>query len=113
MNKSIRCKELRVFAEEIRVKTLQTFAHIGFGHIGGQVARLFQAFGARVVTASRSRREEMAALGIPYVTLPELLQMSDIISETMAKAAFIAKPTYEDYVATNLEARKIANSFIR
>ena len=41
------------------------------------------------------------------------LQMSDIISETMAKAAFIAKPTYEDYVATNLEARKIANSFIR
>ena len=41
------------------------------------------------------------------------LQMSDIISETMAKAAFIAKPTYEDYVATDLEARKIANSFIR
>ena len=38
------------------------------------------------------------------------LQMSDIISETMAKAAFIAKPTYEDYVATDLEARKIANS---
>jgi len=41
------------------------------------------------------------------------LQMSDIISETMAKAAFIAKPTYEDYVATDLEARKIAHSFIR
>ena len=41
------------------------------------------------------------------------LQMSYIISETMAKAAFIAKPTYEDYVATDLEARKIANSFIR
>lgn len=41
------------------------------------------------------------------------LQMSDIISETMAMAAFIAKPTYEDYVATDLEARKIANSFIR
>ena len=41
------------------------------------------------------------------------LQMSDVISETMAKAAFIAKPTYEDYVATDLEARKIANSFIR
>lgn len=62
---------------EIRDKTVGI---IGFGHIGGQVARLFQAFGARVVTASRSRREEMAALGIPYVTLPELLQMSDIIS---------------------------------
>ena len=40
------------------------------------------------------------------------LQMSDIISETMAKAAFIAKPTYEDYVATDLEARKIAEQYL-
>ena len=35
MNEMIRYQQLRVFAEEIRVKTLQTFAHIGFGHIGG------------------------------------------------------------------------------
>ena len=40
------------------------------------------------------------------------LQMSDIISGTMAKAAFIAKPTYEDYVATDLEARKIAEEMV-
>ena len=40
------------------------------------------------------------------------LKMSDIISETMAKAAFIAKPTYEDYVATDLEARKIAEEMV-
>lgn len=40
------------------------------------------------------------------------LQMSDIISGTMAKAAFIAKPTYEDYVATDLEARKIAEQYL-
>ena len=40
------------------------------------------------------------------------LQMSDIISETMAKAAFSAKPTYEDYVATDLEARKIAEEMV-
>ena len=40
------------------------------------------------------------------------LQMSYIISETMAKAAFIAKPTYEDYVATDLEARKIAEEMV-
>ncbi len=40
------------------------------------------------------------------------LQMSDIISETMAKAAFIAKPTYEDYVATDLEVRKIAEEMV-
>ena len=40
------------------------------------------------------------------------LQMSDIISETMTKAAFIAKPTYEDYVATDLETRKIAEQYL-
>ena len=36
------------------------------------------------------------------------LQMSDIISATMAKAPHIAKPTYEDYVASDAEARRIA-----
>ncbi len=41
------------------------------------------------------------------------LQMSDIIAATMAKAHFIEKPTYEDYVATDLAARQIANSLIR
>lgn len=36
------------------------------------------------------------------------LQMSDIIARTMAQAPFIAKPTYEDYVATDAAARRIA-----
>ena len=36
------------------------------------------------------------------------LQMSEVIATTMAKAPFIAKPTYEDYVATDAEARRIA-----
>lgn len=36
------------------------------------------------------------------------LQMSDIIAATMSKAAYIQKPTYEDYVATDMEARRIA-----
>ena len=40
------------------------------------------------------------------------LQMSEVISETMAKAAFIAKPSYEDYVQTDKEARKIAESLL-
>jgi transketolase len=38
MSKNIRCKELRVFAEEIRVKTLTEFGYIGFGHIGGAMS---------------------------------------------------------------------------
>ncbi|MDR1601692.1 MAG: 1-deoxy-D-xylulose-5-phosphate reductoisomerase [Tannerella sp.] len=36
------------------------------------------------------------------------LRMSDIIEETMRKAPFIPKPSYEDYVQTDAEARKIA-----
>jgi len=40
------------------------------------------------------------------------LQMSDVIAQTMEKAAYIHKPTYEDYVATDKEARQIANSLI-
>ena len=36
------------------------------------------------------------------------LQMSEIISETMDKAPFIAKPSYEDYVESDAEARRIA-----
>jgi transketolase len=38
MTKNIRFKELRVFAEEIRVKTLTEFGYIGFGHVGGAMS---------------------------------------------------------------------------
>ena len=40
------------------------------------------------------------------------LQMSDIIAETMTKATFITKPTYENYVETDKEARIIAESLL-
>lgn len=40
------------------------------------------------------------------------LQMSDIIAATMAKAEFIAKPSYEDYVATDAEARRLAEHLV-
>lgn len=40
------------------------------------------------------------------------LQMSDIISKTMQKATFIAEPTYDDYVQTDMEARRIAKEQI-
>ncbi len=36
------------------------------------------------------------------------LAMSDLIAETMARTAFIATPTYDDYVQTDAEARRIA-----
>lgn len=36
------------------------------------------------------------------------LRMSDVIERTMRKASFIANPSYEDYVATDTEARRLA-----
>ena len=40
------------------------------------------------------------------------LQMSDIINQTMAKATFIAKPTYDDYVNSDAAARRLAESLL-
>ena len=37
------------------------------------------------------------------------LQMSDVIEQTMRKASFIVNPSYEDYVATDTEARRLAD----
>ena len=36
------------------------------------------------------------------------LQMSDVIERTMRKASFIVNPSYDDYVATDTEARRLA-----
>lgn len=40
------------------------------------------------------------------------LQMSDVIAQTMEKATFVARPTYDDYVETDAEARRIAAEFL-
>ncbi|WP_308230309.1 1-deoxy-D-xylulose-5-phosphate reductoisomerase [uncultured Prevotella sp.] len=40
------------------------------------------------------------------------LDMGDIIERTMQKATFIAKPTYDDYFATDSEARRIAGEML-
>lgn len=40
------------------------------------------------------------------------LDMGDIIERTMQKATFIAKPTYDDYFATDAEARCIAGEML-
>ena len=41
------------------------------------------------------------------------LQMSEIISETMVKTTYISKPTYEDYVAADAAARRIAEEKVQ
>ena len=40
-------------------------------------------------------------------------EMSDVIEKTMQKATFIPSPTYDDYVESNIEARKIASQQIK
>lgn len=41
------------------------------------------------------------------------LDMGDIIGRTMQKATFIAQPTYDDYFATDAEARRIAGEMLK
>lgn len=40
------------------------------------------------------------------------LEMSDIIEKTMQKASFVQNPTYDDYVASDAEARHIAHELV-
>ena len=40
------------------------------------------------------------------------LQMGDIIAETMQRATFDKNPTYETYIATDAEARRIASELM-
>ena len=62
---------------ELRGKTVGI---IGTGAIGIATARLLLAFGAKVLAYSRTIRPEVAALGVEYTTLEELLVQSDIVS---------------------------------
>ena len=66
---------------------------------GGNMACIVNAANEVVVSAFLKDR-------IPF------LRMSEIIEQSMAKVSFIQTPTYEDYVATDAEARWIAESLI-
>ena len=66
---------------------------------GGNMACILNAANEVVVSAFLQEH-------IPF------LRMSEVIEETMAKVSFIHTPTYEDYVATDAEARRIAESLI-
>lgn len=58
----------------------RTVGIVGTGRIGMITAKLFHAFGAKVIAASRSEKDEAKAMGIEYVPLAELMQRSDIVS---------------------------------
>ena len=62
---------------ELRGKTVGV---VCTGAIGTATIRLLLAFGAQVLAYSRSRRPEVEALGVHYVSLEELLRTSDIVT---------------------------------
>lgn len=62
---------------ELRGKTVGV---VGTGAIGTATIRLLLAFGCKVLAFNRSRHAEVEALGVEYVSLPELLQKSDIVT---------------------------------
>lgn len=67
---------------------------------GGNMACIVNAANEVVVSAFLKDR-------IPF------LRMSEVIEASMAKVPFIQTPSYEDYVATDAEARRIAESLIK
>lgn len=58
----------------------RTVGIIGLGRIGMMCAKLFLAFGAKVIAYNRSQSEEALSLGIEYRSIEEVMSESDIIS---------------------------------
>ncbi len=57
-----------------------TLGIIGLGEIGSAVARAALGFGMDVVYFSRTRRPKLEREGIRYLSLPELLKQSDVVT---------------------------------
>ena len=58
----------------------RTVGIVGLGRIGLMTAKLFQAFGAKVIAYNRSQSEEALAMGIVYKSLEEVMEESDVVS---------------------------------
>lgn len=80
-DKAVRCGETLgsagLMGTELNTKTVGI---IGTGRIGIMTAKLFKAFGCRVIAYSRTDKDEAKKLGIEYVKLEDLFSQSDIIS---------------------------------
>jgi D-3-phosphoglycerate dehydrogenase len=58
----------------------KTVGVVGTGRIGIITAKLFLAFGARVIAFSRTEKDNLTTLGVRYVSLDELMKDSDIVT---------------------------------
>lgn len=62
---------------EIKDKTVGI---IGTGNIGLETAKLFKAFGAKLIANSRTEKAEAKELGIEYKSIEDVMTHSDIVS---------------------------------
>ncbi|MDO4670486.1 MAG: 2-hydroxyacid dehydrogenase [Aerococcus sp.] len=62
----------------------KTVGIIGTGQLGIATAKLFKAFGAKLIGYSRTEKDEAKALGLTYHSLEEVMSESDIISIHLA-----------------------------
>ena len=58
----------------------KTFGLVGTGHIGKNVAELAMCFGMKILAYNRHEDTDLAAKGVKFVSLDELLLGSDIVS---------------------------------
>lgn len=58
----------------------RTVGVVGTGRIGAVFARIMNGFGCKILAFDPKRNPDCEAIGVRYVTLPELLRDSDIIS---------------------------------
>ena len=56
----------------------------------------------------RSARERMDIADIAQATI----RQSGDIARTMERVSFVGRPTYDDYVATDAEARRVAEELV-
>ncbi|OEK06516.1 1-deoxy-D-xylulose-5-phosphate reductoisomerase [Roseivirga misakiensis] len=80
----------------------ETFRNLGLAfkamEQGGNMPCILNA--ANEVAVSKFLKDEIG-----------FLEMSDLIEDSMGKASFIKKPTYEDYVMSDKQTREIANAY--
>lgn len=77
----------------------KTVGIIGLGQIGMMVAKLFLAFGAKVIAYNRSQNEQAVKMGIEYKELDEVLKSSDIVSLNLPLNNFTRNFISKDKIA--------------
>lgn len=88
----------------------KTFGIIGFGKIGKATATIAQTFGLRILAYSRSKAPGLETKVCKYVSLDELLKLSDIISLHCPQTEDTAGMINRENIAKMKDGVKIINT---